>query len=691
MRLLNLHCIAFGCFTNLKLGFSEKGRSFHVIYGPNEAGKSTVLRALTGLLYGIPARTTDAFRHDMKDLRIAAELERANGDSFTFVRRKGNRDTLLDQEGKPIPEKKLEEFLGGVGEDLFLNLYRLDHPSLVRGGEDLLAGKGDVAQSLFEAGTGITGLREVLASLDERADSLFTPRATKSALVNVSVAEYEKHRKRVRELSVPARDWAEKRAALEADQGRVEGLKDQLSKKIARKQHLDRLLLAIPQVGRRAAILKDQSALGRVKELPESAAQDRENVQQRLREAIGRKTEAEDKLKTLRSDLGKLQTPQVFLDHAERITGLYERLDSYRNAVRDTPKVQAQVDEAERQAKEILREITPDLPLSEAETLRLTVAQRTRIRSLVTEYHTLQERLRAARKREQSAKTGWGEGQRTLQGMSEAKDASELERIVARLFKEGDLEAAVSAEASDLQLVQTRIEADVRRLPLWTGTWDELETLKVPTLERVESFEKELDDLDDERKSIDGRIKENEQKLEAANEGIKTLQIGWAVPTQDDLDTARSHRDRGWQLVRRAWIEHDSNPDEDRAFDAERPLGQAYERAVLNADEVADRLWREADRVAKLAALRSEKDGCIALSTNLTKEQSKVAANLADLQQRWVGTWEDSAITPGPPTEMIAWLGRYQEALAQIRTIRERQQSIALKKERITERKEEAG
>jgi uncharacterized protein YhaN len=689
VKLVNLNCIAFGCFTDLKLGFSDHGRAFHIIYGPNEAGKSTLLRALTGLLYGIPMRTTDAFLHDMRDLRISAELERANGDRFTFVRRKGNRDTLLDVEGRPVPEKKLEEFLGGIGEDLFLNSYRLDHSSLVRGGEELLAGKGDVAQSLFEAGTGIIGLRRILASLDQQADSLFTPRSTKSALVNVSIVEYEKHRSRVRELSVPARDWAEKRAALEKDHEKLNSLKDMLAEKIARREHLSRLRLAIPQAGRRAAVLKDLAALGPVKELPESAAQDREKAQQRKREALRRKAEAEDKLRTLNADLDKLQTPQVFLEYAERIKGLHQRLDGYRNAVRDAPKVQVELEEAERQAEDILRDISPGVSLSQAETLRLTVAQRTRIRSLVAERHRLEERLRAARKREQSAREEWDEGRRILEETPEPKDIGELERVVDRLLKEGDQEAAASFETSDRQLAQSQAEAEAKRLPLWTGTLDRLEMLKVPALERVESFEKELDDLNEKQKWLDGRIKENDRQLEVASEEIKTLQIGWAVPSQDDLNAARSRRDRGWQLVRRAWLEHESNPDEEKKFDAERSLDQAYERAVAGADEVADRLWREADRAAKLASLRSEKDGCTALATKIETEQSKLTADLAAWQQRWSAEWQGSAVAQGLPKEMRAWLSRYQGVLAQIRILREREQSIALKKKHIAECKQE--
>jgi hypothetical protein len=507
--------------------------------------------------------------------------------------------------------------------------------------------------------------------------------------VNHSISEYERHHKRIRELSVPARDWVEKRATLEADYERFTGLKNRLSEKLARKERLTRLRLAIPYASRRTAILKELSALGPVKELPESAPRDREKAQQRERDTLRRMTEAEGKLKTWRADLEKLKTPQVFLAYAERIAGAYERLDSYRNAIRDAPKVKAEHAEAERQAIEILREISPGLSIADAETLRLTVAQRARIRSLVSEHHKLQGRLSAADKRVRSAQDAWDEGQRALEEMPQAKDAGELARIVTRLFRESDIEDAVAVEAGDLTLAQDQVDADLKRLPLWTGTSDQLEALRIPTLERIEFFESELDGLADEQKSIDGRRKENGQNFEAVSEEIKTLQIGWAVPSKDDLDEARGRRDHGWRLVRRAWIEQMSDPDEEKKFDTERPLDQAYERAVLGADEVADRLWREADRAAKLAALRSEKDGLAALSTNLETEQSKVTASLADWQQRWDETWRDAGIAPGPPKEMRAWLTRFQDLLVQICHVRERRQLVAQKKERIAVRKEE--
>ena len=54
MKFLDLRLIAYGPFRDAKLAFEPDPLGLHMIYGPNEAGKSTALRAVKGVLYGIP-------------------------------------------------------------------------------------------------------------------------------------------------------------------------------------------------------------------------------------------------------------------------------------------------------------------------------------------------------------------------------------------------------------------------------------------------------------------------------------------------------------------------------------------------------------------------------------------------------------------------------------------------------------
>ena len=57
MKILRLDLRAFGPFSDVSLDLAAGSEGFHLIYGPNEAGKSSALRALRNLLYGIPGNT----------------------------------------------------------------------------------------------------------------------------------------------------------------------------------------------------------------------------------------------------------------------------------------------------------------------------------------------------------------------------------------------------------------------------------------------------------------------------------------------------------------------------------------------------------------------------------------------------------------------------------------------------------
>jgi len=77
------------------------GGDLHLIYGANEAGKSSLLRAIRDLLYGIHGQTAENFRHAYKDLRIAGSIVASDDRRLRFQRRNGNKETLLDADGQP--------------------------------------------------------------------------------------------------------------------------------------------------------------------------------------------------------------------------------------------------------------------------------------------------------------------------------------------------------------------------------------------------------------------------------------------------------------------------------------------------------------------------------------------------------------------------------------------------------------
>ena len=118
MRICELNLLAFGTFTDTLIDLTSGEASLQVIYGPNESGKSTSLRAIQSLLFGFSHTSKDGFLHDKP--KVAGSLQSASGKEISFVRRKGRKNTLLHPVTEVvIPESELHVFLGGVDRGTF--------------------------------------------------------------------------------------------------------------------------------------------------------------------------------------------------------------------------------------------------------------------------------------------------------------------------------------------------------------------------------------------------------------------------------------------------------------------------------------------------------------------------------------------------------------------------------------------
>ena len=139
MKFLELRLIAHGPFTDMIIYLSGGNEGLHIIYGPNEAGKSSALRTLQNLLYGIPERSKDNFLHPYSRMRVGGAIQSGKGDVLKFVRRKGRSNTLrLEDDKTVIEESLLNRFLRGIDADLFVTMFGIDHADLVRGGKEII-------------------------------------------------------------------------------------------------------------------------------------------------------------------------------------------------------------------------------------------------------------------------------------------------------------------------------------------------------------------------------------------------------------------------------------------------------------------------------------------------------------------------------------------------------------------------
>jgi uncharacterized protein YhaN len=248
VKILAVDLIAFGPFHGASLDLAAGREGLHVVYGPNEAGKSATLRALRALFYGIPVRTADNFLHDNKSLRIGGRIQHSDGTELELTRRKGAKNTLLDDRGEPLAEGVLRRFLGSVEEEVFSKVFGISHEDLVRGGEELIVGGGETGESLFAAAVGGGGLHQVLVDLENEAEELFRPRAS-TKVINKEIARYKEASRAAVQVSLSSREWEDHRNALADAQRERQEVSGQLRALAAERNRLERIREALPAVG----------------------------------------------------------------------------------------------------------------------------------------------------------------------------------------------------------------------------------------------------------------------------------------------------------------------------------------------------------------------------------------------------------------------------------------------------------
>ena len=91
MRIARLDLLRYGRFTDRSIALPRAKRDLHILFGPNEAGKTTSLAAIEDLLFGIPNQTPYGFLHNYDAIRLGAMLEDDDGE-FMFSAAQGQQE-----------------------------------------------------------------------------------------------------------------------------------------------------------------------------------------------------------------------------------------------------------------------------------------------------------------------------------------------------------------------------------------------------------------------------------------------------------------------------------------------------------------------------------------------------------------------------------------------------------------------
>ncbi|HEX5924027.1 MAG TPA: AAA family ATPase [Baekduia sp.] len=656
IRIARLDLERWGHFDGRRLTFGPAGR-LHLVFGANEAGKSTTRRAVSALLFGVPERTVDTFGRPGADLRVGALLE-LDGTAVEVVRRKGRKNTLLGADGEVLDPAPLDRALGGLSGEVHAGLFEITHDSLVQGGHELLAGRGAVGESLFAAAAGTSRLHALLRRLEGDADAVFTPLGRKKDL-NVLLARHAEAVRTLRDAALrPPQHEALARAleGLETAYARAGTELDEVEHERAR---LERLRGALPLAGQRATHVQALDELGDVVVLDADAPARRSAAQERRRDARARGAAAERDLERRRTRFVTLAVDEGLLPFVTELEDLHAQGSGVTQDATRREDLAAQRTALAPRLEELLGSLAPALGGRSLRELALDEDARARLEECLQARAGVQQALSTARETLAEAARAAEQAQRMAAETPAAIDDATLAAALRAARGAGPVdEAATRARAEERSALAAAEQVTTQVRPAIADAAT-LAALPVPdraTVERllvdVVEAEQVAAGLAVEAEGIEDRTRLLERRRDRLAADAPVLD---ATALQD----ARAARAQAWEAVRAALASGVAAQDA-AALTAE------HERAAAAADEVADARLQRAEDVARLADVERELAVLAHDVEELGHRRERHAAIVERASAAWSAAWVSAGAHAPAPAQAGTWLAARDTVLAHL-------------------------
>lgn len=674
MRLTELHLKAFGPFTDHVLHFGSGGQRLVLVHGLNEAGKSSALRAIAGLRFGIDDRSDDRFVHDYPKMRIGGVFTDAQGQAYSLMRRKGRGVTLRFADfasGVELPDAvpgAVNQLLtGGLALKDYQSMFGLDHDSLRKGGQALAKGEGEIGAALFEASSGAHDVQKILAELDASAKKFFMPGANaKNARINQALADYKQQLDHYKLAQIKPARWEaadrarrDAQAALDAAKRGLLQLDEQLS--------LTRELMAVsPLLAALAHANTVSDSLAQQALLDENAASQRAAAQAGLSDAAADADLHSSAIRAHRASLAQLQLDPSVLAVAQAVSRLAAASASVSQLLSQIASAGADATHRQQAVDALAGQIDAAAPQAALLAQAQSPAFHAQVGAAVAE---LAQAEAALAQHLSQAPQGMPARPAMPSAFPDAAAQAELRIALAEAAKSSaTLDALARLPAA---IGQAQRLASSRLLD--TGLPSEAAARQVrPLLDyAIDDASRRNTALASERHEKTRRIDEARQALAQQQAAIHALLAHGPVPTHEEVNSARLARQTGWSWVRKMYIDKaggQPGPAGDTsaldAFAQGQPLPARYEDAVATADRLVDLLASDTGRVTRLEAARRQ---FAQLTGDVAQHQAglqQIDARQAALDADWQQTLAAAGIAAMPPGQLRDWQARLAQALA---------------------------
>jgi uncharacterized protein YhaN len=662
MRFSKLHLLKCGHFDDHEMAFPAGGSmDFQIVYGPNEAGKSTTMSAITALLFGFTGKEKFDFRFNRLLMRVGALIENGSNE-LSCRRRAGN--ALTDFDDRPIDGALLANLIGGQTADSFNRMFSLNHTGLRDGGQAILAARDDVGQAIFAAGSGLASITTLLKALEDQSTAIWAPRASAERSYYVALESHKEAAKRLKAAQTKPAFWDDRKSRVEDLEAELITAKERREFLARRRGDIERKRRTLPNAVRRIEILEGLAVLEAIPRLPADTKSRLDTIEKELLTYNTELRLAASQAADALTGIDGIEINEALLGRMREFQILRERKGAVEKGEVDVPDLQSKAEAGKTRLGPLLRDL--GWAIEDAMRVEARLPSRivqTQIEDLLSKIQLNESVLKAARDTEANRKN---DADKLREENDPSLDEVPFEAIKAHVrvaTEKGDVDDAVAKATRALRGKEQTLETALARLIPWTGSVEDLDRLVVPTADNARSAAKAIDEAQKAVELLRASLAEKAKKIREEEFERDQLLASAGAVTAERLSGVRSDRDAVWHTLRNHMLGESlvSHPATEVTH---------YEDLISRADAVADQRFDGASASAQLAVRVHDLERLKFDEKGQEEELAAAGIVLGAAEQAWRNTLAATGmmITAG---EYLAWLAAHKQALDAAVLVRE--------------------
>lgn len=676
MRLGRLDLIRYGHFTDFSLDFGERQPGepdFHIVYGANEAGKSTLRNGFLDFLFGIEKQSGYNFQHPYPSMQVGGVLE-IGGVAHDLARIKKDRNDLLDAAGQPVSDTLLAAALGSIDRAGYQTMFSLDDDSLQDGGETILKSEGDLGRLLFSAASGLSEFGDVVDAAKTEAEAFYRPRA-RNSLLNKAIRDLKDLKHAAAGIDVQASDYAALLAAEAGARDRHEKGVEDLDAARKNFERLRRLTDALRPWRDLRALRSDMEPLAGLPDLPSgwlAEAQDLSRNEAAF--SVTTKT-AEKNVAELEAEIAKISVDHDVLDLGERLDRLAETdLGARYVAADDIANRERDLDAVERDLRDLAQRLGRD-PSTDPATLLVSAEKSGILNDLLDRRPTLESALNASVEEVEKAVERVRAATAKREVVGAHTDMSRLDAVLETVRAAGHDKSIRGLERTCRGLRQDFAEALAGLAP-WSGDGEALLRLSCPAPEWIARWDAALDRMREEEADL---AREGADRADERDRAMTEIDL--ARPGAGGADDAAA--EASLEQRQRAWRDHKTGlsglGDAPEKTDLEAILQSAerFEGRMADHDAVALARSERASDIARLRQAQADLARAETAIAGLARRKDELLARRTAVQGE-IGPVLQAMDLPqdSEPGFVRGWIARRDAALSRRQALRQAEDDL---------------